>query len=87
MSHFKGGERLGKIAECWRKVQGRSKILINKGGERCWLVRNYHKGGRRQANDIKGGGRLNLCDIPLLTICKLHKHVICEINNECVIAE
>ena len=35
---------------------------------------------------IKGGGRLDLCDIPLLTICKLHKHVICEINNECIIS-
>ena len=31
---------------------------------------------------LKGGGRLDLCDIPLLTICKLYKHVICEINNE-----
>ena len=29
-----------------------------------------------------GGGRLDLCDIPLLTICKLHKHVICEITIE-----
>ena len=36
---------------------------------------------------IKGGGRLDLCDMPLLTICKLHKHVICEINNECIIDE
>ena len=35
----------------------------------------------------KGGGRLDLCDIPLLTICKLRKHVICEINNECIIDE
>ena len=26
--------------------------------------------------------RLDLCDIPLLTICKLYKHVICEINIE-----
>ena len=69
MSHFKGG---------WR-----SKIFINKGGERCWFVSNYRKGGRRQANDIKGGGRLDLCDIPLLTICKLYKHVICE----CIIDE
>ena len=33
---------------------------------------------------IKGGGRLDLCDIPLLTTCKLYKHVICEINNECI---
>ena len=41
----------------------------------------------RQANYIKGGGRLDLCDIPLLTICKLHKYVICEINNECIINE
>ena len=31
---------------------------------------------------LKGGGRLDLCDIPLLTTCKLYKHVICEINNE-----
>ena len=31
---------------------------------------------------LKGGGRLDLCDIPLLTICKLYKHVICDINNE-----
>ena len=44
-------------------------------------------GGRRQANDIKEGGRLDLSDILLLTICKLHKHVICEINNECIINE
>ena len=29
-----------------------------------------------------GGGRLDLCDIPLLTICKLYKHVICEITIE-----
>ena len=46
-----------------------------------------YKGGRRQANDIKVGGRLDLYDILLLTICKLHKHVICEINNECIINE
>ena len=31
---------------------------------------------------LKGGGRLDLCDISLLTICKLYKHVICEINDE-----
>ena len=41
----------------------------------------------RQANNIKGGGSLDLCNIPLLTICKLYKHVICEINNECIINE
>ena len=35
----------------------------------------------------EGGGRLDLCDIPLLTICKLYKHVICEINNKCIIDE
>ena len=44
-------------------------------------------GGRRQANDIKGGERLDLCDIPLLTIFKLCEHVICEIKNECIIDE
>ena len=31
---------------------------------------------------LTGGGRLDLCDIPLLTICKLYKHVICEITIE-----
>ena len=31
---------------------------------------------------LKGEGRLDLCDISLLTICKLYKHVICEVNNE-----
>ena len=41
----------------------------------------------RQANDIKGGGRLDLCDIPQLTICKLYKHVIREISNERIIDE
>ena len=35
---------------------------------------------------LKEGGRLDLCDIPLLTI-KLRKHVVCEINNECIIDE
>ena len=34
-----------------------------------------------------GGGRLDICDISLLTICKLHKNVVCEINNECIIDE
>ena len=29
---------------------------------------------------------LDLCDIPLLTICKLYKHVICEINNEIIVS-
>ena len=43
--------------------------------------------GRRQANEIKGGGKLDLCDTPLLTICKLYKYVICEINNERIIDE
>ena len=38
-------------------------------------------------NDSKGGGRLDLCDISLLTICKMYKHVMCEINNECIIDE
>ena len=44
----------------------------------------------REAEDfhsIEGGGRLDLCDNPLLTICKLYKHLICEINNECIIDE
>ena len=38
---------------------------------------------------IKGGGRLDLLTSlgKVLTICKLHKHVICEINNECIINE
>ena len=31
---------------------------------------------------LKGGGRLAFCDISLLTICKLYKHVMGEINNE-----
>ena len=35
------------------KIKGRSKIFFNKGGEGCWFVRNYHKGGRKQANDIQ----------------------------------
>ena len=66
------------------------KIFIHKTGERGaglfeTIVREA--GGRRQANHIKGGGRLDLCDIPLLTICKLYKHVMCEINNECGIDE
>ena len=39
------------------------------------------KGGRRQANDIKGGWRLDLNVIPLLTVCKLYRHAVCEINN------
>ena len=30
------------------------------------LICLKHKGGRRQVNDIKGEGRLNLCDIPLI---------------------
>ena len=65
-----------------------------KGGRRFSLIREERGAGlfetiisRSQANDIKEGGRLDLCDIPLLTICKLHKHVICEINNECIINE
>ena len=36
---------------------------------------------------LKGEGRLDLCDIPLLTICKLRKHVVYEINNKCIIDE
>ena len=40
-----------------------------------------------EKNDIKGGERLDLCGIPLLTIRELHKHVICEINNECIMNE
>ena len=31
-------------------------------------------GGRQM---IKGGGRLDPSDIPLLTVCKLYKNVIC----------
>ena len=52
--------------------------------------RREEAGGRRQEGGGRreeGGGRLDLCDIPLLTICKLHKHEICEINNECIINE
>ena len=30
---------------------------------------------------------LDLFDIPILTICKLYEHAICEINNECIIDE
>ena len=56
-------------------------LKLWKGGRR------QEAGGRRQANDIKGGGKLDLCDIPLLTICKLYEHIICEINNECIIDE
>ena len=58
-------------------------IIREAGGRRQEAGgRRQEAGGRRQANDIKGGGRLDLCDILLLTICKLHKHVICEIKNE-----
>ena len=51
------------------------------------FIWNYPKGDRKQANDIKGEGRLDICDIPLLTICKLYEHVICEIYNKCIIDE
>ena len=50
------------------------------------LSQGRQEAGGRKMN-IKGEGRLDLCDIPLLTICKLYKHVICEINNECIIDE
>ena len=78
MSHFKGGGRLGenslREAGCYRKVQRSLKVFINKGGERRWFLGSYRKGGRRQAKDIKeGGGRSDLYDILLLTICKLYK--------------
>ena len=43
----------------------------------------------REAGDrqmiLREKGDLDLCDISLLIICKLYKHVICEINNECII--
>ena len=29
----------------------------------CWYILNVRKGGRSQAKDIKGGLRLNLCEI------------------------
>ena len=49
-----------------RKFEGRlNTLFIHKGGGRCWSVWNVREGGRRQANDIKEGGRLNLCDTPL----------------------
>ena len=40
------------------------------------------KNGHSRSYVLKEGGRLDLCDIPLSTIGKLYKHIICEINNE-----
>ena len=40
-----------------------------------------------QGKTFGGVGSLPPPDQEGLTICKLHKHVICEINNECIIKE
>ena len=68
------------------KIRGRSKISILREVE-DFLIREERGTGLFETIIREAGGRLDLCDIPLLTVCKLHKHVICEINNECIINE
>ena len=74
MSHFKRSRReVGKNslreAACQRKSQGRLETFIHKGGGGGaglfeTMVREAED--RRQANDIKGEGRLDLCNKPSL---------------------
>ena len=72
VSHFKRGGRLGKIA--LGRLHAREKV---KGGWRFSFIREGGGAGlfetmvreaedRRQANDIKGEGRLDLCNKPSL---------------------
>ena len=88
--HFEGGRRFSLIRE--ERGPGLFETIIREAGGRRQEAggRRQEAGGRRQeagGRRQEAGGRLDLCDIPLLTICKLHKHVICEINNECIIKE
>ena len=60
------GGRLGKSlreAACYRKVQGRWKFSFIREGRGAGLFETIvREAGRRQANDIKVDGRLDLCD-------------------------
>ena len=64
----KEGRRFSLIRE--ERGAGLSETIIRETGGRQMILREE-------------GGRSDLCDIPLLTICKLHKHLI----FECIINE